>query len=210
MSTRDAASKSFLNSDAVNDEFFIEIVERKLNITRDQFKLRLVFIAPATGKNENYASVVYRAKISIEILETKEKKLVDVIIKALIVTMEEMKEFAIFEREIVVYKDVIEDFENTFLERANEVVEFGPKCIKIMTKPYEIIVLDDLKAEGYIMAARKVGLGLEESKLVFSKLAKFHTASVIRHQKVCIIIPFKEVLCLIQMETKIINVIVSR
>ena len=196
MNTRDAASKSFLNSDAVSDEFFIEIVERKLNITRDQFKLRLVFIAPATGKNENYASVVYRAKISIELLETKEKRMVDVIIKALIVTIEEMKEFAIFEREIVVYKDVIEDFEKTFLERANEIVEFGPKCIKIVSKPYEIIVLDDLKAEGYVMADRKVGLNLEESKLVFSKLAKFHAASAIRYQKVSVFLPFKEFLFL--------------
>ncbi|KAL7041202.1 hypothetical protein ACKWTF_000677 [Chironomus riparius] len=201
MSKTDAASKSFLNSDAVNDEFFIDIVERKLNIKRDQFKLRLVFIAPATGKNENYASVVYRAKISIELLETKEKKLVDVIVKALIVTMEEMKEFAIFEREIVVYKEVIGDFENTFLERANEVVEFGPKCIKIVSKPYEIIVLDDLKAEGYVMADRKVGLGLEESKLVFSKLAKFHAASVIRHQKDGMISPHLDRLVMMQSES---------
>lgn len=184
MSTRDEASTAFLNSDALNDEFFVEIIERKLKITRDQFKVRLVFITPATGKNENYVSVVYRAKIKIEILEPKESKLVDVIVKALISPIQEMKELEFFEHEIVVYKDVIEEFENTFLERANEVVEFGPKCIKIDYKPFEIIVLDDLKAEDYVMADRKVGLNLEHSKLVLSKLAKFHAASAIRYQKV--------------------------
>lgn len=184
MSARDEASTSFLNSDAVNDEFFIEIIERKLKISRDQFKVRLVFISPATGKNENYASVVYRAKIRIEMLETKEIKLVDVIVKALISPIKEMKDFEFFEHEIVVYKDVIEDFENTFLERANEVVEFGPKCIKIYYKPFEIIVLDDLREQNYVMADRKVGLNIEHSKLVLSKFAKFHAASAIRYQKV--------------------------
>jgi len=184
MSARDEASTSFLNSDAVNDEFFIEIIERKLKITRDQFKVRLVFISPATGKNENYASVVYRAKIRIEMLETKEIKLIDVIVKALISPIKEMKDFEFFEHEIVVYKDVIEDFENTFLERANEVVEFGPKCIKIDYKPFEIIVLDDLREQNYVMADRKVGLNIEHSKLVLSKFAKFHAASAIRYQKV--------------------------
>lgn len=180
----EAASKSFLNSDVINDEFFIEIVERKLNYPRDQFKLRLVFIAPATGKNENYASVVYRAKISVEIINSNEKKLVDVIIKALISTMEELKEFAIFEREIVMYRDAISSFEDIYLEKTGENVNFGPKCIKILCEPFEVIVLDDLKAEGYEMADRKVGVGIKEAKLIMKKLAKFHAASAIRYQKV--------------------------
>ncbi|KAG5675466.1 hypothetical protein PVAND_005368 [Polypedilum vanderplanki] len=183
MESRDEKSISFLNSDIINDDFFIDIVERKLKITRDEFKLRLVFISPATGKNENYASVVYRAKISIEINESKERKFVNVIIKALLITIEEMKEFAIFEREIVVYEKVIGSYEELLAEKTNEIVEFGPKCLNVISKPYEIIVLEDLKATGYEMLDRKVGVNFDQAKLVVEKLAKFHAASAVCYQK---------------------------
>jgi hypothetical protein len=186
MASRDAQSDNFLNSDAIDDEFFIDIVERKLKITRDKFKLRLVFIAPATGKNENYVSVVYRAKINVEILETGERKMVNVIIKALLTTVQQMKEFAVFEREILMYQDIIESFEKLWVDVTGEEKEvgFGPKCIKIASQPYEIIVLDDLKAEGFEMLNRKVGINLDQAKLALAKLAKFHAASAIRLEKV--------------------------
>lgn len=183
MSSRDIQSNAFLNSDAISDDFFIDIVERKLNLTRDKFKLRLVFIAPATGKNENYVSVVYRAKISIEILETKERKFIDVIIKALLTTIEQMKAFSVFEREILVYQDIIESFEKIWKDATGSEVGFGPKCIKTTNSPYEIIVLDDLRVEGYEMLDRKIGLDLHQAQLVLAKLAKFHAASTIRYAR---------------------------
>ena len=46
--------------------------------------------------------------------------------------------------------------------------------------------IDDLKAIGYEMLDKKVGLTLTQTKLALSKLAKFHAASSIRHQKVII------------------------
>lgn len=184
MASRDEQSNSFSNSDTIGDDFFIEIVESKLNIKRDKFKLRLVLLSPATGKNENFMSVVYRAKIKIEILETKERQSVDVIIKALLTTMKEFKEFSVFPRERFIYENVLTSFENIWLERAGEEIKFGPRSIKFETDPYEIIVLDDLKAEGYEMLDRKVGLNMEQSKLLLTKLAKFHAASAIRYQTV--------------------------
>src|SRR5690349_12902687 len=126
----------FLNSDAVSDDFFIEIVENKLKITRDDFKLKLVLLSPATGKNENYVAVLYRAKIKIEILATNERKSVDVIIKALLSTMPEMKEFGVFPRERFVYENVLQSFEDIWVERAGEVVTFGPRMIKTESEPY--------------------------------------------------------------------------
>lgn len=180
----EVATNSFLNSEVIDDDFFIEIAERKLNISRDQFKLRLVFISPANGKNENFVSAVYRAKINVEMIETKEKKLVDVIIKVLGTTIERLKDMEVFKREIIMYRDVIESFEAFYKDRAQETANFGPKCIKVLSNPLEIIVLDDLKAEGFQMADRKIGLGQDETKLVLSKLAKFHAAGAVRYQKV--------------------------
>lgn len=184
MCSRDELSDLFLNSDTVNDEFFIALVEQKLKIVRDKFKLRLVLLQPATGKNDNFASVVYRAKIKIELIENGEKLTVNVIIKALLSTMEELKKFSVFPRERFIYDDVLPSFEKIWLERANEVVKFGPDCIKVESDPYEIIVLDDLKANGYEMLDRKVGLTLSEVKLALAKLAKFHAAGSVRYQMV--------------------------
>lgn len=189
MTSRNIKSDEFLNSDTVSDEFFLAIVENKLKIKKDEFKVRHVLLSPATGMNENFMSVVYRAKIMIEMLATKERKSVNVIIKALITmsTMEELKQFSVFSRERFVYEDLLPSFKKIWLERANENVEFGPSGIKFESEPYEIIVLDDLKAEGFQMLDRKVGLNMQQTKILLSKLAKFHAASAIRHEKVIII-----------------------
>jgi hypothetical protein len=180
----DEKLNSFLSCEAVDENFFNEIIERQLNIKRDEFKLRLVFIAPATGKNENYASVVYRAKISIEILATKERQFVSVIVKALLSTIKEFKEFGVFPRERFMYEDVIGSFERIFEERGGEVIKFGPESLAFHADPYEIIVLEDLKASGYEVINRKVGVNLQQAMMVMQKLAKFHAASAIRYQKV--------------------------
>lgn len=191
--TREANSSSFLSSDTINDDFFIDIAERKLKISRDEFKLRLVFISPAAGKNDNFASVVYRAKIAVEILATSERKFVNVIIKALLITLKEMKEFAIFDREIIMYQDAIASFEKIWRDVANEEVEFGPQCIKIVRDPYEVIVLDDLKDSGYEMLDRKVGVSFEQAKLFMVKLAKFHAASAVHYQQVSVPLSDKKI-----------------
>jgi Ecdysteroid kinase-like family len=184
MISKEDSSELFLNSDAIGDDFFIEIVERKLNITRNQFKLRLVMLSPAAGKNENFVSVLYRAKIKIEILETKSRQSVDVIIKALLTTIKEFKEFGVFPRERFVYENILSSFEKIWLDRAGEEIQFGPRSIKFETDPYEIIVLDDLKAGNYEMLNRKVGLNMDQTKMLLTKLAKFHAASAIRYQTV--------------------------
>jgi hypothetical protein len=184
MSTRDEQSLAFLNSEALSDEFFIVCIENKLNITRDKFRIKLVMITPATGKNDNFVSVVYRAKIKIQLLSTNETQCVDIIIKALLTTLKEFKEFSVFPRERFMYEDIIASFENIWRERANEEVCFGPKSIKFETDPYEIIVLDDLKASNYAMMKKNEGLNMAQSKMLLSKLAKFHAASAIRYRKV--------------------------
>jgi hypothetical protein len=184
MATRDEQSNNFLSSDALSNEFFVELVERKLSLARDEFKVRLVFISPATGKNENYLSVVYRAKINVEIIKSKQRQFVDVIVKAMLSNLPEIKAWSVFPREIFIYNDILKSFEKIWRERANEVADFGPNCLKVAEEPYEVVVLDDLKAEGYQMLNRRLGVNVEQAKLVLAKLAKFHAASVIRHEEV--------------------------
>lgn len=184
MSLRDDQSNSFLSSDTLDDNFFISVVERKLKISKEKFKLRLVFMSSAAGKNDNYISVVYRARINVELIENNQRQFVDVIIKAMLSNLPEIKAWSVFPREQFMYEGIIEKFEDIWRERANREIKFGPNCIKVETEPYEIIVLDDLKAEGYLMMNRKIGCNEIQVKLVLQKLAQFHAASAIRYQKV--------------------------
>lgn len=184
MTSRELESETFLSSDALSDEFFIETIENKLKIARDKFKLRFVIISPAAGKNENFVCVVYRAKVKIILLETNENVSVDIIIKALLSTMKEMKEFGVFPRERFMYENILRSFEDIWCERTGSEIQFAPKSLNFATDPYEIIVMEDLKAMNYEMLDRKVGADLAQTKVLFSKLAKFHATSAIRYRKV--------------------------
>ena len=177
-------AEAFLNSEVVSDDFFISIVENKLKISRDDFKLRLVLLFPAAGKNENYTSVLFRAKIKIEHNDGR-KESVQAIVKALLEMIPEFKEFGVFPRERRMYEGVISSFQKIWEEVGVE-VNFGPKSIKFETDPYEILVLDDLAEGGYVMADRKVGVDLKVAKLLLEKLAKFHAASAVRFETVSV------------------------
>lgn len=178
-------TETFLNSEVVCDDFFISIVEKKLEIAREDFKLKLVLLFPAAGKNENYASMIYRVKIKIEHKDGR-KESVQAIIKALLEIVPAFKDLGVFPRERRMYKGVISSFQNIWEEVGIE-VDFGPKSIKFETDPYEIIVMDDLAEKGYVIADRKIGVDFNVAKLVLSKLAKFHAASAIRFETVSFI-----------------------
>lgn len=184
MSSQEGQLSSFLEKDSLNENFFIEVVEQKLNISRSDFHVQLVFITPATGKNENYISLVLRSKIKIQLLKSGESKLVNVIIKATPMPLEEVSDLSVYQREQFVYETLITSFEELWREKSGQVVKFGPKALKFEPLPYEIIVMDDLNAEGYVMLDRKEGLTLDQSKIFLDKLAKFHAAGAVQFKKV--------------------------
>lgn len=189
MTTREKEFDAFLDSDAIDDDFFVEIVEKKLNIKREKFKLRVVAVRSAAGDGDNYNSLLYRVKIKVKLLESNENVSVDVIIKALLKTVKEFSDdFGYFDRERLIYEEILKSFEHIWLERANEVVEFAPHSYNFKTEPYEIIVLEDLKASGYEMLDRKVGCTLPQAKTLLSKLAKFHAAGAVCYRKVNFVI----------------------
>lgn len=106
------------------------------------------------------------------------------IIKALLETRPEVKEFTVFARERFIYEGVIKSLEEIWLSETDESIKFGPECFKIIDDPYEVLVLDDLKTKGYAMEDRKIGLNIDYAHAILSKLAKFHATSAIRLQKV--------------------------
>lgn len=182
--SRDQQSREFLNSEFLDDEFFNSIIEKKLNVARQSFKINHVMLSSVSNKNDNYMSNVYRARIKILLHKSNESLTLSVIFKVLLPIFEEFRKFDVFQRECFMYEDLIPSFEKIWADKADEVIQFAPKCLKSEETPYEVIVLDDLKADGYEMMDRKVGLTEAQTKLALTKLAKFHAASAVRYQKV--------------------------
>ncbi|XP_055691184.1 uncharacterized protein LOC129794457 [Lutzomyia longipalpis] len=90
--------------------------------------------------------------------------------------------FNAFPKEILLYAKIIPALEEIWM-KAGYPVEFGPKMYFTAENPKSVIVMDDLKALGYKMVPRQMGLSLEEGKTVLAKLAKFHAASVIYYDQ---------------------------
>ncbi|KXJ68058.1 hypothetical protein RP20_CCG006167 [Aedes albopictus] len=96
--------------------------------------------------------------------------------------MPEMKSFSVFAREKHVYEQTLPAMEQLWAE-AGESVRFGPRCWKTVEGDTDIIVLDDLGDEGYSVANRQEGVGMEHVHVLLEKLAKFHAAGAVLYRK---------------------------
>jgi Ecdysteroid kinase-like family len=129
--------------------------------------------------NENYSSSILRVKIKIE-TEKKFEFFIDVILKCL--TSD--PGYSFFPREKLMYEEVLEKFEQIWKEQANETIQFGPKCMIVLSKPLQIFALDDLKAQNYKLIDKEIGINLNQAKMVLSKMSKLHASSALHYQKV--------------------------
>ncbi|XP_059620938.1 uncharacterized protein LOC132264676 [Phlebotomus argentipes] len=164
----------------LNKFFFNDILRKEF----ESFKVIRVGIAPATGKGENYASVMYRVKLQVE---NKEKHVVqrNYIVKALPdlgVSQDMIKQFNVFPKEIEMYDNILPAFEKMY-EDVGVKIRFGPSCLMAGSEPTDVIVMEDMSEKSYKMANRKVGLDLDHCELLLDKLAKFHAASVVYREK---------------------------
>lgn len=175
-----STSSSFLES--LDPIFFIEILENKLKISRENFTFKSASFVSASGKNDNFISDIYRLTIKFDLIGTEDQS-IDVIMKVSFNVVSEIKELSIFRREQLVYEDMIKSFEEIWTENGYN-IKFAPQCYKVTEVPCEIIVLEDLKVDGYQMISKQRGLDLQQTKIVLSKLAKFHAASAVRFVKV--------------------------
>lgn len=180
-------SSQFFNSDVFSSEVLIKIARNKLK-TRNEIKVRLAILTVASHKSENASSTVFRGKLKVEILKADEACMenIDFIMKVSFLTAPELKSLSVYTQEKRMYDDVIKNLEEIWREKKNEIVEFSPKCYEILSNPYDVIILQDLHACGYSTVDPIIGLNLNQSKFVLSKLVKFHAASAVCYQEVII------------------------
>lgn len=168
--------ENLISGDIIDDDFINRIVANKLNVSSSSFKVTLVLIMPATKPNENYLGLVCRTKIKVHMLDTNEYKILDVIVKVAQEMTESLGELNVYQREKIMYENVINKFEAILHDKLGEKVRFGPNLLVFKYEPNPIVVLDDLKSEGYAVMDRKEGLTVEQSKSFLTKLAQFHAA----------------------------------
>lgn len=135
-------------------------------------------ISKATASGDNYCSEIYRSKVTYSSGSLK-NQVIYLIVKAMTTSGESGKvlnEMDSYEKENEMYKVNIPDL--TELLDGEEV--FSAKFFYATRHPIDLMVFQDLKAIGFTMAERKDLLDLNHCKLVISKMAKFHAASLLK------------------------------
>ncbi|XP_062554394.1 uncharacterized protein LOC134219624 [Armigeres subalbatus] len=139
-------------------------------------------VEAATKKGDNYASEMYRAVIQYERhgKPMKCKRILKVIPSGEIQRMI-MEKNSLFPREITVYRDILPRI-HSMLESIGDPTLISPKCVFTTDDPETMLVFEDLKDANFQMVDRKLGLDLEQAKLVIGKLAKLHACSAVIYQ----------------------------
>lgn len=92
-----------------------------------------------------------------------------------------MEKNSLFPREITVYRDILPRI-HSMLESIGDPTLISPKCVFTTDDPETMLVFEDLKDANFQMVDRKLGLDLEQAKLVIGKLAKLHACSAVIYQ----------------------------
>ncbi|XP_075226811.1 uncharacterized protein LOC142327546 [Lycorma delicatula] len=127
------------------------------------------------AKGNNYSSVIFRVQAVYKVKDEKELQKISLIVKA--PAQGKLQEHDLLSKlhgkENIIYDEVIPKYKSLL----------GEKWPNIMAKSFysvhkNILLLEDLKVKGYVLADRIEQLNFEESALALTNLAILHAASV--------------------------------
>ncbi|CAB3224739.1 unnamed protein product [Arctia plantaginis] len=142
---------------------------------------------PGSKRGDNYTSMVYRISLtgvrrhassdgSREVEEPWETTVIYKCLPESLKRREAFKSEELFCNEVAFYTKIWPAFMNfQNLWKIPHPFQSIPKCYLAHN---ECVVLKDLKREGFVMADRRQGLGLEQSYLVLKQLSHFHALSL--------------------------------
>lgn len=151
-------------------------------LDKEQHKVSSFNVELATKPGDNFLSTIYRVTV-----KTTADIQLNLIVKAMVECPESaelINALKAFPKEFLVYKDILPQFEQLWLENIGERISFSPKCHYTTEEPLPVIVLDDLRSQGYLVRDRRAGLTVRETKMVLESMAKLHACSVKRFEKV--------------------------
>uniref|UniRef100_A0A1Q3FRF5 Putative ecdysteroid kinase n=1 Tax=Culex tarsalis TaxID=7177 RepID=A0A1Q3FRF5_CULTA len=170
-----AFNKDEMHAPAWTDQAFFEKVlkhsEKDSTITVDTFK-----IVPGSNAGDHYASIIFRAAVSYR-SRGKDLK-TSLIVKTIPAEEGHKKELlkngALFETETLMYDTVLPEMYR-LLKIAGDDTELGPRLLYSSSDPHWMMVFSDLSVRGYTVKPSQ--MDLEESKMMYTKLARWHATS---------------------------------
>lgn len=144
-------------------------------------------ISPGTKPGDGFLSSIYRVTVktasSSEIVLMMKTQIEDPEAAAATVGLDA------FPKEVLAYKVLLPDFQRLWLEHSGSSISFGPKCFfATADEPLPMIVMEDLRPQGYVVRDKKVGFNLQEMKTIFATTARFHACSVKRFEEVRVLL----------------------
>lgn len=174
---------SFLTSVSVmaaplwfNETFLLQIINAK---TQCSTEIQIIDseLIPGLSSGENHCSVIYRSNVQFKWNGTKQRQyfiikapLVDGVLKQI------TEEGKFIEKEFMLYSH--------FFPTADDLIGNLGICPNYFPSKLEsVLVLEDLRMEGYAMRDKYRQLDFEHSLMVMKTLATFHAVSVAVHKK---------------------------
>ncbi|XP_037922341.1 uncharacterized protein LOC119658739 [Hermetia illucens] len=175
--SRDDVRKSSAADDGIRlitEDLFHDILNQQFG----KCTIKKFTVANSTITGENFACSMYRVTIDFQ-MEDGTDNSVKYIIKMMPLNdpnAQMKKSLGIFTKEVEMYEKIVPKFEEIFQENGIETA-FVPKCWKVVDNP-EMLIMEDLGARKFTNVDRLNGMDMEHVKMVLSKLAQFHAASV--------------------------------
>ncbi|KAH8331055.1 hypothetical protein KR067_011017, partial [Drosophila pandora] len=169
-------------TDKVPEWLTAEVFEDVLRRNVDGFvKVRSFKPELGSGAGDNYATIMLRVKIEVELKDGKVEE-VSYMVKLphqVAIYKEMIKNSNIFDTERIMYKDVVPEMEAMYKEVGVDIT-FGAKSYDLKNAQSDYVVLEDLGPKGFKNASRLEGLDQLHTERVLKKLAQWHAASAVR------------------------------
>lgn len=162
---------------------FIEMALKK-GLHNESLKVLDYDIEMATSTGDHYASHMFRVNLRIKRGNERSKddcEKLSVIVKAPAagVMKEETRVWKAFEKEGAALSRILPLAKKILKTAYPDQSPFGALCYYNDVPPNEVLVLEDLRPSGFVLADRFQGFDMEHTTLVLTSLAKLHAASVI-------------------------------
>ncbi|XP_054725251.1 uncharacterized protein LOC129235441 [Anastrepha obliqua] len=142
-------------------------------------------VQPAMGKGENYGGILTRVKAQYKLSNAQQKLEKSFVVKT---SYEEdpissaiMAPYDIFNREMRIYEEVLPKL-NALLREIGDTEQLFATAIHVDYKR-QLLIFEDLRERGFVMANRLHGLDMTHVKLILRKLAKMHATSAVLNER---------------------------
>ncbi|XP_053693605.1 uncharacterized protein LOC128741668 [Sabethes cyaneus] len=159
----------------MNSAFFEKVLRHSENNT--ELSVTECQIVPGSRPGDHFASIIFRAHVNYQSRGANHE--VSLIVKTIPedngLKRDLLKDGVMFETETIMYNTVITEM-HRLLRSVGDETELGPRLLYSAKEPKIVMVFEDISKRGYTMKNKL--LDLNETKIAYGKLARWHAASL--------------------------------